>query len=80
MTEFGANSVEAGEAGQARMLPRLWDDLRRGGAIGGVAFAFADEWWKNYDNPRAAGTWWSACRPRTTRPGRTSTRRRRTGW
>ena len=38
------------------MLPRLWDDLRRGGAVGGIAFA--DEWWKNYDTPRAAGAWW----------------------
>ena len=29
------------------------------GAGGGVAFEFADEWWKNYDNPRRAGDWWN---------------------
>ena len=58
ITEFGANTLEAGEEGEARLLLQCWKDLRAAGACGGVAFEFADEWWKNYDNPRRAGAWW----------------------
>jgi len=32
--------------------------LQKAGACGGVVFEFADEWWKNYDNPRRPGNWW----------------------
>jgi hypothetical protein len=58
ITEFGVNTIEVGEQGQARLLRTNWEGIRRGGAVGGVVFEFADEWWKNYDNPRGAGNWW----------------------
>jgi hypothetical protein len=58
ITEFGADSLEAGEAGQARLLRDSWEGLRKAGACGGVVFEFADEWWKNYDNPKRPGDWW----------------------
>ncbi len=58
ITEFGADTLEAGEAGQARLLRSCWGDLLKAGASGGVAFEFADEWWKNYDNPKRPGEWW----------------------
>jgi cellulose synthase/poly-beta-1,6-N-acetylglucosamine synthase-like glycosyltransferase len=58
LTEFGANSLEAGEPGQARLVKQCWEELKQAGACGGVVFEFADEWWKNYDNPRVAGAYW----------------------
>jgi beta-galactosidase/beta-glucuronidase len=58
ITEFGANSLEATEDGEGRLLLQSWKDLRKAGACGGMVFEFADEWWKNYDNPRRAGNWW----------------------
>lgn len=58
ISEFGANSLEAKEDGEARLLSQCWRGLRKAGACGGVVFEFADEWWKNYDNPRRAGNWW----------------------
>ena len=58
ISEFGANSLEAQENGEARLLPQCWRGLRKAGACGGVVFEFADEWWKNYDNPKRAGNWW----------------------
>ncbi|MGH7150167.1 MAG: glycoside hydrolase family 2 TIM barrel-domain containing protein, partial [Planctomycetota bacterium] len=58
ITEFGANSLEAGGDGQARLLRSCWEGLREAGCIGGVAFEFADEWWKNYSNPKLPGAWW----------------------
>jgi Glycosyl hydrolases family 2, TIM barrel domain len=58
ITEFGANTIEAGEEGQARLLRSSWQDLQSAGACGGVVFEFADEWWKNYDNPKRPGDWW----------------------
>ncbi len=58
ITEFGANSLEAGEEGQARLLGSCWDGLLEAGCVGGVAFEFADEWWKNYSNPKLPGAWW----------------------
>jgi hypothetical protein len=58
ITEFGANSLEARDDGQARLLGDCWRGLQKAGAIGGVVFEFADEWWKNYDNPRRAGSYW----------------------
>jgi len=58
ITEFGVNSLEAGEDGQARITDQCWQDLLKAGACGGVVFSFADEWWKNYDNPVAVDQWW----------------------
>jgi GT2 family glycosyltransferase len=58
ITEFGANTLEAGEEGQARLLRSSWQGLKSAGACGGVVFEFADEWWKNYDNPKRPGDWW----------------------
>src|SRR4030095_4619202 len=58
ITEFGVNTVEVGEPGQARLLRQNWEGIRQGGAAGGGVFEFADEWWKNYDNPRGPGNWW----------------------
>jgi hypothetical protein len=58
ITEFGANTIEAGEEGQARLLRSSWEGLQSAGACGGVVFEFADEWWKNYDNPKRPGDWW----------------------
>lgn len=59
ISEFGANTIEAGEDGQARLVRESWHDLIRAGAAGGVVFEFADEWWKNYDNPVRPGDWWT---------------------
>jgi hypothetical protein len=58
ISEFGANSLEAKEADQARLVLQCWNGLLKSGACGGIVFEFADEWWKNYDNPRRAGNWW----------------------
>ncbi len=58
ITEFGADTLEAGEEGQARLLRSSWQGLQSAGACGGVVFEFADEWWKNYDNPKRPGIWW----------------------
>lgn len=58
VTEFGANSLEAGEQGQTRLLKQSWRGLRSAGACGGIVFEFADEWWKNYDNPRLSSSYW----------------------
>lgn len=58
ITEFGANIIEAGDEGQARLLRSSWQGLQSAGACGGVVFEFADEWWKNYDNPKRQGDWW----------------------
>lgn len=58
ITEFGVNTVEAGEAGQARLLKECWEGIGMAQAAGGVVFEFADEWWKNYNNPRRPGDWW----------------------
>jgi cellulose synthase/poly-beta-1,6-N-acetylglucosamine synthase-like glycosyltransferase len=57
ITEFGQNSLEASEEKQARVLRESWDEIRARTA-GGVVFEYADEWWKNYDNPIRAGEWW----------------------
>jgi len=58
ITEFGANTIEAGDAGQAQLVRSSWQGLLSAGACGGVVFEFADEWWKNYDNPKRQGDWW----------------------
>jgi len=58
ITEFGANTIEAGEEGQARLVKQCWTGIQQPGVCGGVVFEFADEWWKNYDNPKRAGSWW----------------------
>jgi hypothetical protein len=58
ITEFGQNSLEASEAKQAEVLRASWEEIRRRTA-GGVVFSFADEWWKNYDNPITGKDWWA---------------------
>lgn len=62
ITEYGTNSLEAGEDGQARLTAACWTQLREAEAAGGFAFEFADEWWKNYSNPKLAGAWWDRVR------------------
>jgi glycosyl transferase family 2 len=57
ITEFGQNTLEASNEAQARTLRQCWEEIRTHTA-GGVVFSFADEWWKNYDNPIASGDWW----------------------
>jgi Glycosyl hydrolases family 2, TIM barrel domain len=59
ISEFGANTIEVAEGGQAQLLRQSWDGLVRAGAAGGVVFEFADEWWKNYNNPVRPGDWWT---------------------
>jgi endo-1,4-beta-mannosidase len=59
ISEFGANTIEAGEEGQARLIRESWDGLIAAGAAGGIVFEFADEWWKNYNNPARPGDWWT---------------------
>jgi len=58
ISEFGVNTVESGEDGQARLLTESWSAIRDAETAGGVVFEFADEWWKNYDNPKRPGNWW----------------------
>jgi hypothetical protein len=58
ITEFGVNTLEAGEEEQGPILARTWQALRTTDAAGGVVMEFADEWWKNYDNPRNPRDWW----------------------
>jgi hypothetical protein len=58
VTEFGINSLEAGEERQARVLADCWREIEGSRAVGGVLFEWCDEWWKNYDNPVAAGDYW----------------------
>ncbi len=57
ITEFGQNSLEASEKRQAVVLRESWEEIRTRTA-GGVVFEFADEWWKNYDNPIREGDYW----------------------
>jgi hypothetical protein len=58
VTEFGVNSLEASEERQAEVLNECWDGLRAAGCQGGIVFSFADEWWKNYENPIREPNWW----------------------
>jgi endo-1,4-beta-mannosidase len=71
ITEFGANTIEAGEEGQARLLRSSWEGLQSADACGGVVFEFADEWWKNYDNRNFRGTGGTANRHPTMRSSTT---------
>lgn len=59
ISEFGVNTIEAGEDGQARLIRESWNGLIQAGAAGGIVFEFADEWWKNYNNPVRPGDWWT---------------------
>jgi len=59
VSEFGVNTIEAGDEGQSRLLRESWRELLQAGAAGGIVFEFADEWWKNYDNPARPGDWWT---------------------
>jgi hypothetical protein len=58
ITEFGINSLEAGESRQATVLADCWREIDSSPTAGGVAFEWCDEWWKNYDNPIAKGDYW----------------------
>jgi hypothetical protein len=58
ITEFGINTIEVSKATQSRTLKNCWKEIRGTSACGGVVFEFADEWWKNYNNPRKPGFWW----------------------
>lgn len=58
ITEFGINSLEAGEARQAQVLRDCWREIASSRAIGGIVFSWADEWWKNYDNPIPGKGYW----------------------
>jgi len=58
ITEFGLNTLEATEERQAQVLRDCWEDLLDAGCQGGIVFEFADEWWKNYDNPVQPPDWW----------------------
>ncbi len=57
ISEFGQNSLEVSEERQAQVLRDAWEEIRARTA-GGAVFSFADEWWKNYDNPVKEGDWW----------------------
>ena len=59
ISEFGVNTIEAGADGQSRLSRRAGTSCVKAGAAGGVVFEFADEWWKNYDNPARPGDWWT---------------------
>lgn len=58
ISEFGINTLETSPEGQAETLRRCWNELRKAGAAGGIVFEFADEWWKNFDNPVRPPNWW----------------------
>lgn len=58
VSEFGADTIQATEQAQAQILRRCWEEMNSSGVCGGVAFSFADEWWKNYDNPKRPPEWW----------------------
>ena len=58
ITEFGLNTLEASEVRQAKVLRQCWNELLEAGCQGGIVFSFADEWWKNYDNPILQPDWW----------------------
>ncbi len=58
VTEFGINSLEAAETRQAQVLADCWREIAAGPAIGGVVFEWADEWWKNFDNPITGKGYW----------------------
>jgi len=57
ITEFGQNSLETTENRQAQVLSETWGEIRTR-TSGGVVFEFADEWWKNYDNPIGPDDYW----------------------
>jgi Glycosyl transferase family group 2 len=57
ISEFGQNALEANDARQAEVLRDSWGAIAKLTA-GGFVFEFADEWWKNYDNPIKEGNWW----------------------
>jgi hypothetical protein len=58
ITEFGINSLEAGEQRQAEVLGDCWREIGRSDVAGGVVFEWSDEWWKNYDNPIPGKGYW----------------------
>lgn len=59
ITEFGINSLESGEEGQARTINSCWQEIKKQNTCGAIVFSFADEWWKNYDNPVRPDNYWS---------------------
>lgn len=59
ISEFGVNTLEASPDRQAELLTHCWREIGQTDAIGGVVFELADEWWKNYDNPKRDYDWWN---------------------
>jgi cellulose synthase/poly-beta-1,6-N-acetylglucosamine synthase-like glycosyltransferase len=58
VTEFGINSLESGNEGQAQTIKNCWEEIKKQNTCGGIVFSFADEWWKNYDNPVRPDDYW----------------------
>jgi hypothetical protein len=58
ITEFGINSLEAGESRQADVLTECWREISQSRTVGGVVFEWCDEWWKNHDNPIPGRGYW----------------------
>jgi hypothetical protein len=61
ISEFGINTLEAGDQRQAQVITDCWreiDSSASRGVVGGVVFAWMDEWWKNFDNPIPGKGYW----------------------
>jgi len=58
ISEFGVNSLEAGEARQAEVITDCWREIHASKAAGGIVFEWCDEWWKNFDNPNPGKGYW----------------------
>lgn len=58
ITEFGINTLEAGESRQAQVISDCWREIESSGIAGGVVFSWMDEWWKNFDNPIPGKGYW----------------------
>ncbi|HET7226637.1 MAG TPA: FG-GAP-like repeat-containing protein [Candidatus Eisenbacteria bacterium] len=58
VSEFGINSLEAGEARQAQVIGDCWREIQASHVAGGVVFEWCDEWWKNWDNPIPGRDYW----------------------
>ena len=58
VTEFGINTLEAGETRQAQVIADCWREIAGSRTAGGVVFEWCDEWWKNYDNPIPGRGYW----------------------
>jgi glycosyl transferase family 2/FG-GAP repeat protein len=59
VSEFGINSLEAGESRQAQVITDCWHAIDGAPVAGGVVFEWSDEWWKNWDNPVPGADYWT---------------------